>query len=232
MKTHTQEFARNLTPQQALDLLIEGNNRFINNLSANRNLLQMVNDTKDGQYPFACVLACSDSRTTTELIFDQGLGDIFSVRLAGNIASIPSIASMEFSCKYLGSKIIVVMGHTSCGAVKGACDHVADGNLPVLLKHIEPAVKAEDETIENRTSSNALFVNNVMHLNVKFQIKSIVDNSPLLRDMITAKQVGIVGATYDVATGKVSFYDTDKLFDVNHQFEKIQDQVTAEKKTV
>lgn len=227
MKSLTQEDASTLTPKRALDLLIEGNNRFINNLSANRNLLQMVNDTKDDQYPFACILSCSDSRTSSELVFDQGLGDIFSIRLAGNIASLPAIASMEFSCKYLGSKIIVVMGHTSCGAIKGACDHVSEGNLPALLQHIDPAVEAENETLTERHSGNAVFVNNVMHLNVQQQIMEIMKHSPLLKKMIENKEIGIVGATYNVANGKVTFYEEDMVFDINPQFQKIQKHINA-----
>lgn len=226
MKFHNED-RKSLTPKKALDILIEGNNRFINNLSANRNLLQMVNETKDQQFPFACILSCSDSRTSSELIFDQGLGDVFSVRLAGNIASIPAIASMEFSCKFLGSKIIVVLGHTSCGAIKGACDHASVGNLPHLLQHITPAVEAENETTEDRTSKNPAFVSNVMHLNVKYQIESIMNNSPLLKKMIEDKEVGIVGATYDLATGKVHFYEEDMVFDINHQFKKIEKSLQA-----
>jgi carbonic anhydrase len=154
MKTLTKELQAAITPGQALELLKEGNKRFINNLKINRNLLQQANETSDGQHPFAVILSCIDSRTSAELIFDQGLGDIFSVRIAGNIINEDILGSMEFGCKVAGSKIIVVLGHTKCGAVKGACDHVEMGNLTALLTKLRPAVDDEDTITENRNSSN------------------------------------------------------------------------------
>ena len=144
MKTLTKEMQEAITPEMALDLLKEGNKRFISNLKANRNLLQQANETSDGQHPFAVILSCIDSRTSAEIIFDQGLGDIFSVRIAGNIINEDILGSMEFACKIAGSKIVAVLGHTGCGAVKGACDHVEMGNLTALLSKIRPAV--DDET--------------------------------------------------------------------------------------
>ena len=147
-KTLTKEMQDAITPSMALELLKEGNKRFINNLKVNRNLLQQANETSDGQYPFAVILSCIDSRTSAELIFDQGLGDIFSVRIAGNIINEDILGSMEFACKVAGSKIIVVLGHTKCGAVKGACDHVEMGNLTALLAKIRPAVDDEMTTTE------------------------------------------------------------------------------------
>ena len=196
-----------ITPAMAIDLLREGNKRFVNNLKINRNLLQQANETTDGQHPFAVILSCIDSRTSAELIFDQGLGDIFSVRIAGNIINEDILGSMEFGCKVAGSKIIVVLGHRSCGAVKGACDHVEMGNLTALLTKLRPAVDDETATKENRNSSNADFVENVAEINVKRTVKSIMERSPILRDMIVNGEIGIVGGMHDIATGEVTFYD-------------------------
>src|ERR1043165_45727 len=137
MRTHNKESQSTMTPSMAIEILKDGNKRFVNNLKFNRNLLQQVNETRDGQWPFATVLSCSDSRTSAELIFDQGLGDIFSVRIAGNIVNEDILGSMEFACKVAGSKIIVVLGHTKCGAVKGACDNVELGKLTILLDKIK-----------------------------------------------------------------------------------------------
>ena len=167
MKTHTKETQELLTPRMAMNILREGNERFIRNLKQQRNLLEQVNDTRDGQWPFATVLSCIDSRTSAELIFDQGLGDIFSVRIAGNIVNTDILGSMEFACKVAGSKLIVVLGHTKCGAVKGACDHVEMGNLTELLSKIQPAVYQENVTKKDRTSANYTFVENVAEINVK-----------------------------------------------------------------
>ena len=149
MRTLTKEMQEKLTPQQALALLKEGNKRFINNLKINRNLLQQVNETSEGQYPFAFILSCIDSRTSAELIFDQGLGDIFSCRIAGNILNSDIVGSMEFACKISGSKIIVVLGHTKCGAISGACANVEMGNLTGLLAKIRPAIEAEVATMKD-----------------------------------------------------------------------------------
>lgn len=195
-----------ITPPMALELLKEGNKRFINNLKVNRNLLQQANETSDGQHPFAVILSCIDSRTSAELIFDQGLGDIFSVRIAGNIINEDILGSMEFACKVAGSKIIVVLGHTKCGAVKGACDHVEMGNLTALLTKIRPAVDDEVVTKENRNSNNPVFVENVATINVKRTVKSIMERSPILKEMIESGQIGIVGGTHDISTGEVVFY--------------------------
>ena len=147
MKAHTKETQSSLTPRMALDILKEGNDRFVKNLKAQRDLLGQVNATRDGQWPFATILSCMDSRTSAELVFDQGLGDIFSIRIAGNIVNTDILGSMEFACKVAGSKLIVVLGHTKCGAVKGACDHVEMGNLTEVLAKLQPAVYAERETL-------------------------------------------------------------------------------------
>ncbi len=206
MKTLTKEMQAAITPSMALELLKEGNKRFVSNLKVNRNLLQQANETSDGQHPFAVILSCIDSRTSAELIFDQGLGDIFSVRIAGNIINEDILGSMEFACKVAGSKIIVVLGHTKCGAVKGACDHVEMGNLTALLTKIRPAVDGETMTKENRNSNNSIFVENVATINVKQTVKSITERSPFLKEMIESGQIGIVGGTHDITTGEVTFY--------------------------
>ncbi len=206
MKTLTKEMQAAITPSMALELLKEGNKRFVNNLKVNRNLLQQANETSDGQYPFAVVLSCIDSRTSAELIFDQGLGDVFSIRIAGNIINEDILGSMEFGCKVAGSKIIVVLGHTKCGAVKGACDHVEMGNLTALLTKIRPAVDEEQFTTKNRDSGNDEFVNNVTHINVKRTAKSIIERSPILKEMVEKGQIQIVGGLHDISTGEVRFY--------------------------
>ena len=207
MKTLNKEMQDSITPVMALELLKEGNKRFINNLKINRNLLQQANETSDGQHPFAVILSCIDRRTSAELIFDQGLGDIFSIRIAGNIVNEDILGSMEFGCKVAGSKIIVVLGHTKCGAIKGACDHVEMGNLTALLSKISPAVESEVTTKENRNSDNAEFVENVATINVKRTVKSIMGRCPILKEMIESGQIGIIGGTHDITTGHVEFYE-------------------------
>lgn len=207
MKTLTKEMQAAITPAIALDILKKGNDRFVNNLKTNRNLLQQANETSDGQHPFAVILSCIDSRTSAELIFDQGLGDVFSIRIAGNIINEDILGSMEFGCKVAGSKIIVVLGHTKCGAVKGACDHVEMGNLTALLSKIRPAVDKENTVNENRNSGNAEFVEKVAAINVKQTIKAILERSPILREMIENSEIGIVGGTHDITTGMVNFYE-------------------------
>jgi carbonic anhydrase len=207
MKTQTKETQASLTARMALEILQEGNNRFINNLKAQRDLLEQVNATRDGQWPFATILSCIDSRTSAELIFDQGLGDVFSVRIAGNIVNTDILGSMEFACKVAGSKIIVVLGHSKCGAVKGACDHVEMGNLTELLAKLQPAVYQEKETTTERTSKNDTFGENVAAINVKRSVKNIIERSFILEQMVDSGEIGIVGAMYNIETGKVEFYN-------------------------
>ena len=207
MKTLTSEMQESITPEKAIELLKEGNKRFIDNLKLNRNLLQQANETSGGQHPFAVILSCIDSRTSAELIFDQGLGDIFSVRIAGNILNEDILGSMEFGCKVAKSKIIVVLGHTKCGAVKGACDDVELGNLTALLSKIKPAIEDEKTVLENRNASNSEFVEKVAEINVKRTVHGIVERSPILKEMIEAGECGIVGGLHDIATGKVKFYE-------------------------
>lgn len=209
MRAHTKETQANLTPRMALEILKEGNDRFIKNLKAQRDLLAQVNATRDGQWPFATVLSCIDSRTSAELIFDQGLGDIFSVRIAGNIVNTDILGSMEFACKVAGSKLIVVLGHTKCGAVKGACDHVEMGNLTELLSKLQPAVYSEKETMDasKRNSKNGDFVENVSAINVRRSVKNIIERSFIIEQMVESGEIGVVGAMYNIETGKVEFYD-------------------------
>lgn len=211
MKTLTKEMQNAITPAMALEILKKGNDRFINNLKANRNLLQQANETSDGQHPFAVILSCIDSRTSAELIFDQGLGDIFSIRIAGNIINEDILGSMEFGCKVAGAKIIVVLGHTKCGAVKGACDHVEMGNLTALLSKIQPAVYDEKTETENRNSGNNEFVEKVAIINVKRTVHAIIERSPILKEMIEDGTIEIIGGTHDIATGEVSFHDDTLL---------------------
>lgn len=207
MRTQTKETQENLSPKRALEILKEGNARFLNNLKANRNLLQQVNETAEGQYPFATVLSCIDSRTSAELIFDQGLGDIFSIRIAGNILNEDILGSMEFATKVVGTKIVVVLGHTKCGAIVGACNHVEMGNLTTLLNKVQPAIVAEKETKENRTGSNEKFVNNVTTLNVHLTIDRIRRESPIIAELEREGKIKIVGGIYEVKSGKVTFFD-------------------------
>ena len=154
MRTHTEESQSTMTPEKALQYLKEGNIRFQSNLKANRNLLQQVNETSEGQFPFAVVLSCIDSRVSTEILFDQGLGDVFSIRIAGNFVNEDILGSMEFACKIAGSKLVLVVGHTKCGAIKGACDDAKLGNLTKLISKIKPAVDSVLEPKKNRNSGN------------------------------------------------------------------------------
>jgi len=196
-----------MTPQEALDILIDGNHRFANNLTANKDLHNLVMMTKDRQHPFVSMLSCSDSRAPVEMVFDQALGDVFSVRLAGNIASDKAIGSLEFGCKYLGSKLIVVLGHTGCGAVKAACDNFKDGHIGEITNLIKPAVRLEKSILEQRDSTNAEFVSKVCELSVQVQMDEIMHSSEILQDMLANRQIAIVGGIYDLGSGEVHFMD-------------------------
>lgn len=208
MKAHTKETQSTLTPEKSIQFLKEGNQRFQNNLKANRNLLEQVNDTSDGQFPFATILSCIDSRVSAELVFDQGLGDIFSVRIAGNFVNEDILGSMEFGCKLAGTKVVVVLGHTSCGAIKGACDDAKLGNLTAMLSKIKPAVKAVSEPKDTslRNSKNIGFVDSVSKKNVELTMDRIHAESPILSEMEKNGEIKIVGAMYDINTGAVTFY--------------------------
>lgn len=204
--TQTQASQAAINPETATLMLKKGNDRFVNNNPVNRDLLEQVKQTATGQYPFAAVVSCIDSRIPTEIIFDQGIGDIFNARVAGNFVNEDILGSLEFACKLAGSKVIVVMGHTSCGAVKGACDHAELGNLTQMLEKIAPAVNAiETPEGTDRSSKNLDFVNEVAAKNVALTIDQIKDQSPVLKEMFDNKEINIVGAMYDVQTGAVKF---------------------------
>jgi len=205
MRKQTKQTHEELTPETALEYLKEGNERFINSIKAHRNLLEQVNETSSEQFPFATILSCIDSRTSAELIFDQGLGDIFSIRIAGNILNEDILGSMEFACKIAGSKLIVILGHTNCGAIIGACDNISIGHFTSLLNKIRPAIDMESKTINDRTGKNLEFVNNVTLNNVKLIVDEIRNRSDILLEMENEKKIKIIGGLYDVETGKVSF---------------------------
>ena len=194
-----------MSPQQAIEILQQGNERFVNNVKRQHYMLSVRDELKDKQYPFASILSCSDSRTTVELIFDQNLGDIFSVRLAGNVASTLAIGSLEFSTQYLGSKLVVVMGHSNCGAVKAACDQFKGGNIGEIIEMIDPAVSHETSITSERNSSNTSFVEKVCWHNVHEQINNIKQSSDIINKMVEDNHIALVGAVYDLATGSVEF---------------------------
>lgn len=204
MKTLTRQMQQSLTPENAIELLKSGNKRFVSNLKISRNLLQQVNETREGQFPFAAILSCIDSRAPAELIFDQGLGDIFSIRIAGNFINDDILGSMEFACKIAGSKLIVVLGHSHCGAIRGVCDGIEMGNLTQMLAKIKPAVnKVTDEIVRN--SSNLSFMNKVTHQNIELALKEIHERSPIIRALVEKNELKVVGALYDIETGEVKF---------------------------
>ena len=210
MHTHTKDFLDSLTPLSAYEVLKEGNKRFVANLKINRNLLQQLDETIERQYPFAVVLSCMDSRTSVELIFDQGLGEIFSIRIAGNIVNNDILGSMEYACKVVGSKLIVVLGHTRCGAIKGACDHAEMGNLTGLLHKIKPSIGKASFLTHHHTND----YEKVAHANVIHSMDEILERSPIIHSLYNEGQIGIVGGIYSVETGKVNFIR--QLFDKNH----------------
>lgn len=210
MRTLTKEKQDQITPSVALHLLREGNHRFTNNLKINRNLLQQVNETKNGQHPFAVILSCIDSRTSAELIFDQGLGDVFSIRIAGNVLNKDILGSMEFACKIAGSKIIVVLGHTRCGAVKGACERVRLGHLSGLLDKLGPAIERTPRP-ERMNGNYYEYVDAVSVSNVHHVIDQIAAQSEVLHEMVETGKIAIVGGMYDVETGRVEFFEHPDL---------------------
>jgi len=206
MRTQTKEFQATISPRQAFEILAEGNKRFVSNLRYNRNLLQQVNETSDGQYPFAIVLSCIDSRTSAELIFDQGLGDIFSVRVAGNILNEDILGSMEFACHVAGSKLIVVLGHTKCGAVKGACNHVELGHLTGLLSKMGPAIHDVEKSSRQKLAPEA-FIERVAVENTRHQVRAILERSPILEHLYRDGKIGLVAGAYSVESGEVTFFE-------------------------
>ncbi|SDX68443.1 carbonic anhydrase [Lutibacter oricola] len=203
MRTQTKETQQNLTPKLAHTILVEGNKRFVENLKAQRNLKDQVFETSKGQYPFAVILSCIDSRVPAELVFDQGIGDVFSVRVAGNVVNEDVLGSMEYACKVAGSKILVVMGHTKCGAVTSACKNVELGNITPLLEKIKPAVNSIRKGDGELTQEQ---IEEVSFENVNVSIDRIRKESPILAEMEKNGEIEIVGASYDVTTGLVEFH--------------------------
>src|SRR5215203_1578099 len=202
MRKHSKEFLQNLTPYQGYELLVEGNKRFINNLKTDHDHLEMINETREGQYPFAVILSCMDSRTSTELIFDQGLGDLFSIRVAGNIVNNDILGSIEYAIKYVGTKILMVLGHTECGAIKSARQGVADGHITDLLKRIQPSISKA----LLRDDEDNLFSDKVTYANVENSLEEILTRSKIVKEMFERGQIGIVGGVYNIENGQVDFF--------------------------
>lgn len=196
-----------VTPQQILDHFKQGNARFASGKSTQQNYVKQVKATAAGQFPLASVVSCIDSRAPAEILFDQGIGDLFNARVAGNIVNDDILGSLEFASKVAGSKLIVVLGHSSCGAIKGACDDVKLGNLTGLLAKIKPAVSKVPNDGKDRSSKNYPFVEKVAEENVRLTVAAIRAKSPVLKEMEDKGEIKIVGAMYDVATGKVAWYD-------------------------
>ncbi|MHA3770391.1 carbonic anhydrase [Verrucomicrobiota bacterium sgz303538] len=205
--TRTPSATKEMTPADALLRLKEGNVRFLNNLRQPRDPHSDLAITKEGQWPFAAVVACMDSRVSTEMVFDLGIGDMFSLRIAGNVMTEGIIGSLEYATAVVGTKLIVIMGHSNCGAVKAACDHVELGNLTSLLAQVQPAVQLAKGVNGLRDSSNAEFVQGVADLNVQLAAEQLPQRSPVIRDLVQAGKVSIVPAMYDVATGQVRFFE-------------------------
>ena len=202
MRKHSKEYLENLTPSQGYELLVEGNKRFISALNRDHDHLELINQTREGQYPFAVILSCMDSRTSVELIFDQGLGDLFSVRVAGNIVNNDILASIEYAVKYVGSKVLMVLGHTECGAIKSAKQGVTDGHITDLLKRIQPAITKS--MLHN--GNGYMFHDSVAYANVENSLEEILHRSDIVKEMFENGQIGIVGGIYNIESGEVDFF--------------------------
>ena len=207
----TAEAQASLTPEGVIQLLKDGNQRFLNDESLERDFMEQVRQTSGGQYPMAAVLGCIDSRVPHEIIFDKGVGDIFSARVAGNFINTDILGSLEFATAVAGSKVIVVLGHTECGAVKGACDRVEMGNLTSTLANLAPAIYAVDDVEGPRTSANEEFVQAVAHQNVHMTVQNIVNRSPVIRQLVVDGDLIVVGAMHNVSTGEVMFYEDEMM---------------------
>ncbi|HYJ38733.1 MAG TPA: carbonic anhydrase [Chitinophagaceae bacterium] len=202
MRKHSKEFLENLTPSKGFQLLVEGNERFINNLKSDHDHLEMINETREGQFPFAVILSCMDSRTSAELIFDQGLGDLFSIRVAGNVVNNDILASLEYAVKYVGSKVLMVLGHTECGAIKSAKEGVIDGHITDLLKRIQPSISKS----LLRDDKDHLFDDNVAYANVENSLEEILIRSHIVKDLFEKGEIGLVGGVYNIENGQVDFF--------------------------
>src|SRR6186713_393171 len=202
MRKHSKGFLQDLTPYEGYELLVEGNKRFINNLQRDHDHLELINQTREGQYPFAVILSCMDSRTSVELIFDQGLGDLFSIRIAGNVVNEDIVASIEYAVKYVGSKLLVVLGHTGCGAIKSAKAGIKDGHITALLDRIRPSIakamlKKEDVHIFN---------DNAAYANVENSLEEILTRSEIVNELFKKGEIGMIGGVYNIETGQVDFF--------------------------
>jgi carbonic anhydrase len=202
MRKHSKEYLQSLTPYQGYELLVEGNKRFVNNLKSDHDHLEMINETREGQYPFAVVLSCMDSRTSSELVFDQGLGDLFSIRVAGNIVNDDILASIEYAVKYIGSKVLMVLGHTECGAIKSAKQGVEDGHITNLLRRIQPSISKALLSDDK----NYQFDDKVAYANVENSLEQIINRSEIVKEMFAKGEIGIVGGVYNIDNGKVDFF--------------------------
>lgn len=215
MRQHSKEYLENLTPYKAYELLCAGNKRFVNNLQEDRDHLEFINQTREGQYPFAVVLSCMDSRTSAELVFDQGLGDLFSIRIAGNVVNNDILASLEYAVKYVGSKVLMVLGHTECGAIKSAKQGVTDGHITDLLKKIQPSISKamlqEDDAY--------LFHDKVAYANVENSLEEIITRSEIVKEMFEKGEIGLVGGVYNIENGEVDFFKN--LTKRKHQDKKL-----------
>ena len=201
MRKHSKEYLQHLTPYQGYEILREGNKRFIQNLRNDHDHLELINQTREGQYPFAVILSCMDSRTSVELIFDQGLGELFSIRIAGNIVNNDILASIEYAIKYVGSKVLMVLGHTECGAIKSAKEGVADGHITDLLKRIQPSI-----TKSLLDDKDYLFRDKVAYANVENSLEEILSRSKIVKEMFEKGEIGILGGVYNIDNGQVDFF--------------------------
>jgi carbonic anhydrase len=202
MRKHSKEYLENVTPYHVYELLKEGNKRFMNNLKTDHDHLALINQTREGQFPIAVVLSCMDSRTSVELIFDQGLGDLFSIRVAGNIVNNDILASIEYAIKYVGSKVLMVLGHTECGAIKSARQGITDGHLTQLLNRIQPSISKA----LLRDDHDCQFHDKVAYANVENSLEEILTRSEIVKEMFSAGEIGIVGGVYNVENGQVDFF--------------------------
>jgi carbonic anhydrase len=202
MRKHSKGFLQDLSPYEVYELLVEGNKRFINNLKSDRDHLEMINETREGQYPFAVILSCMDSRTSAELIFDQGLGDLFSIRVAGNIVNNDILASIEYAVKYVGSKVLMVLGHTECGAIKSAKAGVKDGHITALLDRIRPSISKA----MLKDDDAHMFNDNAAYANVENSLEEILTCSEIVNELFKKGEIGIIGGVYNIETGQVDFF--------------------------
>ncbi|MBK6827373.1 MAG: carbonic anhydrase [Chitinophagaceae bacterium] len=202
MRKHSKEFLENLTPDKGFEILVDGNKRFVNRLNTDHDHLEMINETREGQFPFAVILSCMDSRTSVELIFDQGLGDLFSIRVAGNIVNEDILASLEYAVKYVGSKVLMVLGHTECGAIKSAKAGVQDGHITGLLNRIQPSISKA----MLKGDHDHHFSDHVAYANVENSLEEILTRSDIVKDLFAKGQIGLIGAVYNIETGEVDFF--------------------------